>query len=229
MADQTSSFSAPKGTRDVLPPESWQWQRVIRFGLDSFALAGYAPIETPTFEQTEVFARGVGETSEVVTTQMYTFEDQGGRSMTLRPEATASTVRAVLEHNLHRGALPVKLSYAGWMYRQERPQKGRYRQFYQLGIEAIGADEPSIDAEVIEVAMRFFAGLGLQVTLKLNSIGHPDPSCRFGYNQALVDYLRAHEGQLAPEDRARIDTNPLRTFDSKEQATIAVMEGAPVI
>lgn len=229
MADQTSSFSAPKGTRDVLPPESWQWQRVIRYALDSFALAGYAPIETPTFEHTEVFARGVGETSEVVTKQMYTFDDQGGRSMTLRPEATASTVRAVLEHNLHRGALPLKLSYAGWMYRQERPQKGRYRQFFQLGIEAVGAAAPSVDAEVIDVAMRFFSGLGLDVTLKLNSIGHPDPSCRFGYNRVLVDYLRAHESELAADDRGRIDTNPLRTFDSKEEATIRVMADAPVI
>lgn len=229
MADQTSSFSAPKGTRDILPPESLRWQTVTRFAFDSFGRAGYLPVETPTFEQTEVFARGVGETSEVVTKQMYTFDDQGGRSLTLRPEATASTVRAVLEHNLHRGALPVKLSYAGWMYRQERPQKGRYRQFFQLGIEALGAEGPGIDAEVIDVAMRFFDGLGLEVRLKLNSIGHPDPSCRLGYNGALVRYLEQHADRLAPEDRGRITTNPLRTFDSKEESTREVMADAPRI
>lgn len=229
MADQTPSFSAPRGTRDLLPPDSWAWQKAIRFAQDTFALAGYAPIETPTFEHTEVFARGVGETSEVVTKQMYTFPDRGDRSLTLRPEATASTVRAILEHNLHRGALPVKLYYAGWMYRQERPQKGRYRQFFQVGIEAVGSEHPSVDAEVITVAQRFFDGLGLAVTLKLNSIGHLDASCRLGYNRALVDFLESHRDELAEEDRDRIVTNPMRTFDSKEEATISVMAGAPVI
>lgn len=229
MAEDTSSFSAPRGTRDVLPPGSWTWQRVVRHALDQFALAGYAPSETPTFEHTEVFARGVGATSEVVTKQMYTFDDQGGRSLTLRPEATASTVRAVLENNLHRGALPVKLSYAGWMYRQERPQKGRYRQFFQLGIESLGSDSYLVDAEVIEIAMRFYASLDLSVSLKLNSIGHPGDDCRGAFNAALVEYLRSHAEELADEDRARIDTNPMRTFDSKEDATQAVMADAPVI
>jgi histidyl-tRNA synthetase len=229
MAQDESRFGAPRGTRDLLPPESQSWQKVIRFAQDSFSRAGYQPIETPTFEHTEVFARGVGATSEVVTKQMYSFEDQGGRSLTLRPEATASVVRAVVEHNLHRAALPVKLAYYGWMYRQERPQKGRYRQFFQVGIEALGADSPMVDAEVIEVASRFYGGLGLDTALKLNSIGHPGESCRGRYNQALVDFLRGHEHQLAEEDRARIETNPMRTFDSKEPATISVMEEAPVI
>jgi histidyl-tRNA synthetase len=229
MAPEETGFSAPRGTRDLLPPASAAWQKVIRYAQDSFALAGYQPIETPAFEQTEVFARGVGATSEVVTKQMYTFTDQGGRSLTLRPEATASVVRAVLESNLHRGALPVKLAYFGWMYRQERPQKGRYRQFFQLGIEALGAAAPIVDAEVIEVADRFYKGLGLVTTLKLNSIGHPDDTCRGRYNHALVSYLRDHEASMAEDDRARISTNPLRTFDSKEASTIAVMAGAPVI
>lgn len=229
MAPEETGFSAPRGTRDLLPPASAAWQKVIRYAQDSFALAGYQPIETPAFEQTEVFARGVGATSEVVTKQMYTFTDQGGRSLTLRPEATASVVRAVLENNLHRGALPVKLAYFGWMYRQERPQKGRYRQFFQVGIEALGAAAATVDAEVIEVADRFYKGLGLETTLKLNSIGHPDETCRGRYNDALVAYLHEHEASLAEEDRARIATNPLRTFDSKEASTIAVMAGAPII
>ena len=195
--EQNISFSAPKGTRDILPPDSWAWQKVTRFALDSFALAGYAPVETPMFEQTEVFERGVGATSEVVGKQMYTFTDQGDRSQTLRPEGTAPVMRAVLEHNLHRGPLPLKLSYAGAMFRQERPQKGRYRQFYQLGIEAIGSDQPAVDAEVIEVAMRFYAGIGLEVSLLLNSIGHVDESCRLGYAKVLVEFLRAHEGETS--------------------------------
>ncbi len=229
MPDDQGVFRAPRGTRDLLPSESWAWQKVTRYALDSFALAGYAPIETPAFEHTEVFERGVGATSEVVTKQMYTFADQGERSLTLRPEGTAPVMRAVLEHNLHKGALPTKLSYASWMWRQERPQKGRYRQFFQLGIEAVGSEEPMVDAEVIEVAKRFYSGIGLDTTLKLNSIGHPDPGCRQGYNDALVAYLRAHSDELAIDDRARIDTNPLRTFDSKEEATVKVMKDAPVI
>ena len=230
MADGTNaSFSAPRGTRDLLPPESWAWQKVTRYALDSFALAGYAPVETPMFEQTEVFERGVGATSEVVGKQMYTFLDRGGRSLTLRPEGTAPVMRSVLEHNLHRGALPVKLSYASTMFRQERPQKGRYRQFYQLGIEAIGSDQPTVDAEVIDIAMRFYAGIGLEVSLLLNSIGHVDESCRLGYTKVLVEFLRSHETEIAEEDRERIDTNPMRTFDSKEKSTQAVMKDAPLI
>ena len=230
MASGTdSSFGAPRGTRDILPPDSWAWQKVVRYAMDSFALAGYAPIETPMFEHTEVFERGVGATSEVVGKQMYTFDDRGDRSLTLRPEGTAPVVRAVLEHNLHRGALPVKLSYVGPMFRQERPQKGRYREFYQLGIEALGTDHPAVDAEVIDVAIRFYAGIGLDTSLKLNSIGHLDESCRLGYGKVLVEFLREREDEIAPEDRERIDTNPMRTFDSKEKKTQDVMRDAPLI
>jgi histidyl-tRNA synthetase len=181
------------------------------------------------FEHTEVFERGVGVTTEVVGKQMYTFDDRGDRSLTLRPEGTAPVVRAVLEHNLHRGALPVKLSYEGPMFRQERPQKGRYRQFYQLGIEAMGSDHPAVDAEVIEIAVRFYAGIGLDTSLKVNSIGHVDEMCRLGYAKVLVEFLRSHEARLAAEDRERIDTNPMRTFDSKEKRTQEVMRDAPVI
>ena len=222
-------LSAPKGTRDLLPPESWEWHQVLRLAMDTFSRAGYAPIETPIFEHTEVFERGVGEATEVVGKQMYTFTDRGGRSLTLRPEGTAPVMRAVLEHNLHRGSLPIKLSYAGPMFRQERPQKGRYRQFFQVGIEAIGSDDPRVDAEIIEVGTRFYSAAGVETKLLLNSIGHVDPSCRQGYVKVLVEFLESNEAALAAEDRERIRTNPLRTFDSKEAPTVAVMEDAPVI
>ena len=229
MSEDLRDLGAPKGTRDLLPPESWAWERVVRLAMDTFAQAGYAPVETPIFEHTEVFERGVGAATEVVGKQMYSFLDRGGRSLTLRPEGTAPVMRAVLEHNLHRGSLPIKLSYAGPMFRQERPQKGRYRQFFQVGIEAIGSDDPRVDAEVIEVGSRFYAAAGVQTKLMLNSIGHQDPSCRQGYIKLLVEYLEAHSGSLASEDRDRITANPLRTFDSKEAKTKEVMAGAPVI
>lgn len=229
MPETEPSFGAPKGTRDLLPPASWAWQRVIRLGQDMFASAGYAPIETPLFEHTEVFERGVGATSEVVGKQMYTFLDRGGRSLTLRPEATASVVRAVVENGLERGALPVKFAYAGPMFRQERPQKGRYRQFFQIGIEALGSPGPVVDAEVIELGSRFLRVAGVPSALKLNSIGHPAPECRHGYNQALVSFLEAHRDELAEEDRPKVDTNPMRLFDSKEGPTQRVMSAAPVI
>ena len=229
MSGKETSFSAPRGTRDLLPPESVQWRSVIRRAEDLFARSGYLPVETPIFEHTEVFERGVGEATEVVGKQMYTFTDRGDRSLTLRPEATASVVRAALEHRLDRGSLPAKLAYAGWMFRQERPQKGRYRQFFQLGIEALGSDHPAVDAEVIWVAHALYEELGLEVRLLLNSIGHLDDSCRLGYLAALATYLRKHESELAEEDRDRVATNPMRTFDSKEEQTIAVMKDAPVI
>src|SRR5918992_4266226 len=229
MSESEKYFRAPRGTRDILPPESFRWHEVLRRALESFAIAGYAPIETPIFEHTEVFERGVGESSDVVTKQMYTFTDRGGRSLTLRPELTAGVVRAVVEHDLGRGSLPVKLAYAGPMFRQERPQKGRYRQFWQVGIEALGSDEPDVDAEIVEVGDRFLRSCGLEPTLVLNSIGHPDESCRLGYNKVLGEFLDENRDALAPEDRARIATNPLRTFDSKEARTIEVMTRAPLI
>ena len=230
MAESDRTFRAPRGTRDLLPPESWSWEYLRNFALANvFGFAGYDPIEIPVFEHTEVFERGVGETSEVVTKQMYTFQDLGGRSLTLRPEVTASVMRAVLEHGLHRGPLPVKLSFAGPMFRQERPQKGRHRQFLQIDIEAIGSDDPRVDAEVIELGMRYLTEVGIEASLLLNSIGHPDESCRRGYLSLLVAFLKDHVEDLATEDRARIDTNPLRTFDSKEEKTIAVMREAPLI
>ena len=229
MSEDRGIFRAPKGTNDLLPPESWRWEAVTRLALDTFAQAGYAPVETPAFEHTEVFERGVGEASEVVTKQMYTFTDLGGRSLTLRPEGTAPVIRAVLEHGLDRGSLPVKLSYVGPMFRQERPQKGRYRQFVQLGIEAIGSDEPAVDAEVIEVGARFLQEAGVSAHLLLNSIGHVDDSCRGGYLNTLAEWLAANRARLGPEDRERSQTNPLRTFDSKDARTREALTEAPLI
>ncbi|MDQ3878976.1 MAG: histidine--tRNA ligase [Actinomycetota bacterium] len=224
------SFSAPRGTYDLLPPDSWRWEHLRSLALDDvFAAAGYRPIETPAFEHTEVFTRGVGEASEVVTKQMYTFDDRGGRSLTLRPEGTAPVMRAVLEHALDRGPLPVKVSYAETMFRQERPQKGRYRQFWQLGIEAIGTESPEVDAEVIELGARYLRLTGVDPNLLLNSIGHPGDDCRGSYLDLLTTFLTDRSAEMASEDRGRVHTNPLRTFDSKEPETIAVMADAPVI
>jgi histidyl-tRNA synthetase len=229
MPELEGGFRAPKGTNDLLPPGSIQWQAVTRLAFDTFARAGYEPIETPVFEHTEVFERGVGDATEVVGKQMYTFTDRGGRSLTLRPEGTAPVVRAVLEHGLDRGSLPLKLAYAGPMFRQERPQKGRYRQFWQIGIEAIGSDVPVVDAEVIELGVRFLRDAGVVTKLLLNSIGHVATECRHSYLKVLSDFLRANESKLAKEDRDRVSTNPLRTFDSKEPETIATMADAPLI
>ena len=229
MSEEERSFRAPRGTYDLLPPASLQWQRIMRMAMDVFALSGYQAVETPIFEHTEVFERGVGEASEVVGKQMYTFSDRGDRSLTLRPEGTAPVVRAVLEHNLHRGALPVKLAYAGPMFRQERPQKGRYRQFWQVGVEALGVDAAALDVEVIELGLRFLADAGVTPELLLNSIGHLDPGCRGAYLEELKGFLTTRNDDLAEDDRERVEKNPLRTFDSKERATVAVMKEAPVI
>ena len=229
MAANTRGFAAPKGTNDLLPPESWRWEAVSRLAMDTFGQAGYAPVDTPIFEHTEVFERGVGETSEVVNKQMYTFTDLGGRSLTLRPEGTAPVVRAVLEHGLDRGPLPVKLAYVGPMFRQERPQKGRYRQFFQLGIESIGSDAPAVDVEVIEVGRRFLREAGVEAHLLLNSIGHVDDSCRGGYLKTLRKWLEENASRLGKDDRDRFKLSPLRTFDSKDAQTQAVLADAPLI
>lgn len=233
MSEAGKSFTAPRGTYDLLPPESRRWQAKVRLAMDTFARAGYEPIETPAFEQTEVFERGVGAGSEVVTKQMYTFKDRSGRSLTLRPEGTAPVVRAAIEHFVARGALsgpvPLKLAYASAMFRQERPQKGRYRQFFQVGIEALGSDSPLVDAEVVEIGFRYLRSAGVEPRLSLNSIGHVNSACRAGYVEVLSDFLRSRAAELAPDDRERVAVNPLRMFDSKEAETIAVMADAPLI
>ena len=183
-----STFSAPKGVPDYVPPQSAEFV-AVRDGLTRAArLAGYGHIELPIFEDTGLFARGVGESTDVVTKEMYTFADRGDRSVTLRPEGTAGVMRAVIEHGLDRGALPVKLSYSGPFFRYERPQAGRYRQLQQVGIEAIGVDDPALDAEVIAVADQAFRSLGLTgFRLELTSLG--DDSCRPEYRQRLQEFL----------------------------------------
>ena len=217
-------FTAPKGTYDVLPDSGWV---AMRDGLVAPARrAGYGYIETPAFEDTGLFERGVGESTDVVTKEMYTFVDKGGRSITLRPEGTAGIVRAVLEHRLHAGQLPVKLWYAGPMFRYERPQAGRFRQFQQVGIEAVGLDDPAVDAEVVTLAVRAFEELGLtRARLLLNSMG--DSVCRPMYTDLLRDFLRGLD--LDEDTRARVEINPLRVLDDKRPEVMAQLAAAPLL
>jgi histidyl-tRNA synthetase len=221
-----STFQAPKGVAEYVPPESAAWL-AVRDGLAAPAkLAGYGYLELPVFEDTALFSRGVGESTDVVSKEMYTFSDRGERSLTLRPEGTAGVVRAVLEHNLHRGQLPVKVWYAGPFFRAERPQAGRYRQFSQVGIEAIGSDDPAVDAEVITIAYDGYRGLGLQrFTLELNSLG--DAQCRPAYRERLQQFLRALD--LDADTRRRVEINPLRVLDDKREKVRDQVVDAPLI
>ncbi|MDQ6746878.1 MAG: histidine--tRNA ligase, partial [Candidatus Dormibacteraeota bacterium] len=187
---------------------------------------GYHPIVTPVLEHTEVFAHGVGAGTDIVEKEMYTFDDKGGRSLSLRPEATASAVRAYFEGGLNQGSQPARLWYEGPMFRYDRPQRGRYRSFRQFGIEAIGDDAPELDAEVIELAWTWLRGCGLEaVTLEVNSIG--DATCRPAYRTALQDYYRPHLGELCADDRRRFESNPLRLLDCKKPACQPFQEDAP--
>ncbi|GLX01953.1 histidine--tRNA ligase [Microtetraspora sp. NBRC 16547] len=220
------SFQAPKGTFDWMPPRS-EWALAVRDGLSAPARrAGYGYIETPAFEDTRLFSRGVGESTDIVTKEMYTFEDKGGRSITLRPEGTASVVRAVIEHGLPGGPLPVKLWYSGSYYRYERAQKGRYRHFSQVGAEALGAEDPALDAELILLAVDGYAGLGLRnVRLLLNSLGCRE--CRPAYRAALQEFLRGLD--LDEPTRQRIEINPLRVLDDKRPDVQAQLADAPLV
>ncbi len=221
-------YSAPKGTRDVLPPASDTWLRVGSTAAGLFRLYGYREIILPVMESTEVFVRGIGEGSDIVTKEMFTFEDKGGRSLTLRPEATAGVARAFVEHNLGEGGLPVKLYYQGPMFRHERPQAGRYRQFHQLGVELIGSAAALADAEVITVCHRFFERLGITgLTLKLNSVG--DEACRPAFVASLRSYFTGAREELCPDCRRRLEVNPLRIFDCKVEGCRKAIAGAPRI
>ena len=221
-----SEFQAPKGVPDYVPPQSAAFVAVRDGLLDAARRAGYADIELPVFEDTALFARGVGESTDVVAKEMYTFADRGDRSVTLRPEGTAGVVRAVIEHGLDRGALPVKLCYAGPFFRYERPQAGRYRQLQQVGVEAIGVDDPALDAEVIAVADAGFRGLGLDgFRLEVTSLG--DDSCRPRYRQLLQDYLLGLD--LDEETRRRAQANPLRVLDDKRPQVRQLTADAPVM
>ncbi|HEY7121060.1 MAG TPA: ATP phosphoribosyltransferase regulatory subunit, partial [Solirubrobacterales bacterium] len=206
-------FKAPRGTFDVLPEQEPVRQRIAGEARRVLEAAGYGRIDTPIFEETDLFARGVGESTDIVQKQMFTFEDQGGRSLTLRPEATASICRAYLEHGMQTLAQPVKLWTDGPFFRHERPQAGRYRQFTQIDAEVIGSDSPLVDAELILLANDIIAALGVEgVSLKLSSLG--TPAARAAYLDELREYLRAHESDLSEEVRNRIDVNPLRAFDA---------------
>jgi histidyl-tRNA synthetase len=220
------SLQAPRGTFDVLPAEARRRLRLLRITDDVLGRAGYEPFETPIFEDTELFARGVGESTDIVQKEMFTFQDKAGRSLTLRPEGTAGVCRAYVEHGMHKLPQPVKLWYCGPFFRHEAPQAGRFRQFTQIGAEALGSDDPTLDAELIlllaEVLER--AGVG-ETRLRLSSLGTPET--RAAYLDELRAYLRGHERDLSEDVRGRLDQNPLRAFDADHPGTRAAMQRAP--
>jgi histidyl-tRNA synthetase len=219
-------LQAPRGTLDVLPGSARRRLDLQRSAADVLGRAGYEPFETPIFEDTELFARGVGEATDIVQKEMFTFEDKAGRSLTLRPEGTAGVCRAYAEHGMHKLAQPVKLWYWGPFFRHEAPQAGRFRQFTQVGAEALGSDDPSLDAELILLLAELIerAGAG-PARLRVSSLGTPET--RAAYLEELTAYLRAREGELSEEVRERLDQNPLRAFDADHPGTQAVMEEAP--
>ncbi len=220
---------APKGTKDVLPGESGKWQYIEGVVRDICQRFGYSEVRTPVFEHTELFQRGVGGTTDIVQKEMYTFLDKGNRSITLRPEGTAGVVRSFIENNLYAEAQPVKVYYlSAPVFRYERPQAGRLREHHQFGIEAFGAPGPSIDAEVISVALSLFKSLGITgLELNINSIGCRE--CRPKYNEELKAYLRNNEDKLCANCRERMSTNPLRALDCKEEGCARIVKEAPVM
>jgi histidyl-tRNA synthetase len=221
-----TEFQAPKGVPDYLPPESAEFVAVRDKLLNEARLAGYGDVELPIFEDTGLFARGVGESTDVVSKEMYTFTDRGDRSVTLRPEGTAGVIRAVIQHGLDRGPLPIKLCYAGPFFRYERPQAGRYRQMQQVGIEAIGVDDPALDAEVIAIADAGYRSLGLaDFRLEITSLG--DDSCRPQYRELLQEFLLALD--LDEETRQRARINPLRVLDDKRRHVREQLAEVPVM
>lgn len=225
-SQKKTAIKAPKGVPDYVPPTSASFVAVRDAITTAARRAGYGHIELPVFEDTTLFARGVGESTDVVSKEMYTFSDRGGRSVTLRPEGTAGVMRAVIENGLDRGQLPVKVCYAGPFFRYERPQAGRYRQLQQVGIEAIGVDDPALDAEVIAVADEAFRALGLTgFRLELTSLG--DETCRPEYRDRLQEFLAGLDLDEATRERARI--NPLRVLDDKRPAVRAQLENAPLM
>ncbi|HWM56694.1 MAG TPA: histidine--tRNA ligase [Pseudonocardia sp.] len=223
---RASAFAAPKGVPEYVPPESAGFAAVRDTLLAAADRAGYGLIELPVFEDTGLYARGVGESTDVVSKEMYTFADRGNRSVTLRPEGTAGVVRSVIEHGLDRAGLPVKLRYAGPFFRYERPQAGRYRQLQQVGIEAIGVDDPALDAEVVAVADEGFRALGLTgYQLEITSLG--DADCRPGYGELLREFLAGLP--LDEPTRARAQANPLRVLDDKRPEVRALLEDVPLL
>jgi histidyl-tRNA synthetase len=221
-------IQAPRGTSDVLPDSAQVRGRLEASAQRILERAGYGRIETPTFEATELFARGVGESTDVVQKEMYTFNEGEGESFTLRPEGTAPVCRAYMEHGMHKLPQPVRLWYLSSFFRRERPQKGRYRQFWQIGAEAIGSDDPAVDAEsILLLAEILEAASTLDLRLRLSSLGTPDT--RAAYRDELQRFLRAHEDDLSQDVRDRIDLNPLRAFDADHPGTRQIMQQAPLL
>ena len=219
---------AIKGTQDVLPADSHRWQYVEKTLLDTASLFGFKEMRTPVFEHTELFNRSVGDTTDVVQKEMYTFNDNGGRSISLRPEGTAGAVRAFLEHGLHNEALPQKVCYVTSCYRYEKPQAGRLREFHQFGVECFGAGIPAADAEVISIAAMAFENLGIKnLRLEINSIGCP--TCRAKYTAALKEYFASNQADLCDTCRGRLDRNPMRILDCKSPVCSGIAEGAPTV
>lgn len=218
--------TSPKGTEDLLPQDSYKWHYLEKKFAETAALYNYKEIRVPTFEHTELFERGVGDTTDVVEKQMYTFNDKGGRSVTLRPEGTASVVRSFLQNSLYALPMPMKMYYNIACFRYENKQKGRLREFHQFGVEAFGAQNPTLDAEVISLALTFLDSVGLkELSVNINSIGCP--SCRKAYSEALRDYLRPHYDELCDTCKGRFDRNPLRIIDCKSEQCRSIVDGAP--
>jgi histidyl-tRNA synthetase len=223
-----SSFQAPRGTFDVLPADAARRAVLEQHAHRILGAAGYRRIETPTFESTQLFSRGVGEATDIVQKEMYTFDDGGGRSLTLRPEGTAPVCRAYLEHGMHKLPQPVKLWYLSSFFRAEAPQRGRYRQFWQVGAEAIGAGGPETDAELILLLADLLEAIGVKETrLRISSLG--TAATRAEYRRELAAFLHAREDGLAPEVVARIDLNPMRAFDAGDAITQRTMRDAPTL
>jgi histidyl-tRNA synthetase len=212
--------------RDLLPPETALWARVEAVARAVFARYGFAEIRTPVVEETELFVRGVGESTDIVGKEMYTFADKNGKSLTLRPENTAPVARAFAEHGLREWPQPVRLFYVGPQFRYERPQRGRYRQFHQIGAELIGDPGPWSDAEIVLLLMSFLGELGFRdLVAMINTVG--DPESRAAYRERLREYLLPHAGELSEDSRRRLDTNPLRILDTKSPREIELLAGAP--
>lgn len=219
---------APRGTQDVLPEQSAKWQHLEKTAMRVAETFGFKEIRFPTFEHTELFARGVGDSTDVVQKEMYTFLDKGERSVTLRPEGTAGTMRTLIEHGLLNGALPLKVSYLTSCFRYEKPQAGRLREFHQFGAELVGTASPAADAEMIAMVSQIFDQLQIEgIELEINSIGCPE--CRAKYNEALREYFRSHEDELCETCRGRLERNPMRILDCKSPVCHKIAEGAPVI
>src|SRR5437879_12492827 len=225
------TIRAVRGVHDILPGESEKWRRVERIARDVFDSYGYEEIRLPIFERTELFARTIGEATDIVQKEMYTFQDRGGDAVTLRPEATAGLLRAYIEHGLFVHPKPIKLYTMGPMFRYERPQAGRYRQFHQLDVEALGDEHASLDAEMIAMLVQFFRRLhpAPRLQVEINSLGDEKPECRPRYRTALVRYLRANAGRPGEAGPARAERHPLRVLECKKRECRPVLDRAPAL